>query len=136
MPVAIALNTLGLLLPALFPSWRFFKEVGPGPLVEYRLLKPAETPWKEVMPRPAKLGLGSMLTRLFWNADWNAYLYLISCSERHLAEPTLHSLDELNASIAAWLGSDVEGALQFRILLRTRAVQRPSEPYMSACRSP
>lgn len=75
-------NPVPLLLPVLFPSWRFFKEVGPSPRVEVSL---GGGPWQEATGRPDTLGLGQMFRRLFYNADWNERLFLVSLSERLLS---------------------------------------------------
>ncbi len=82
---------LQLLLPALIPSWRFFDRVGPAPAVEFALGRVADEPaseWHEVHPRPTRVSVGLMLTRVFWNPRWNEFLYLTSCAERLLDEPS------------------------------------------------
>jgi hypothetical protein len=61
-----------------------------------------------------------MLGRLIWNARWNEALFVTSCAERLLAEPTTHSQDEIFRRIAADLANaqDVGGPwLSFRIVL-------------------
>lgn len=86
-----AVAALRWLLPVLIPSWRFFDRVGPAPSVEFALGPAQEGPWERwepVHPRPRRLPLIAMFRRLFWNPAWNEALYLVSCAERLLEEPT------------------------------------------------
>jgi len=120
------LRTLHLLLPALIPSWRFFDVIAPSPRIEFRLLHDAETPaddWREFRPRPARLSFVHMLTRLIWNPAWNESLFLVSCAERLLDEPTEHSRLEIQRRIAvdvAHATPDAPPFLQFRLILIAR----------------
>ncbi len=104
-----------LYLPVLFPSWRFFQEVGPSPRVEYRV---DGGDWREATGRPGRMGPGAMLRRLFWNPDWNETLFLVSCAERLVEEPTQHSMDEIHARIARRIGG--AGVLEFRLVFHVR----------------
>jgi hypothetical protein len=76
------------LLPALFPSWRFFDSVGPSPRVDYALTAAGrdigEADWREFRPRPARVTPARMLLRLFWNPIGNETLYVVRCAERLL----------------------------------------------------
>ncbi|MBU1374370.1 MAG: hypothetical protein KKE02_21860 [Alphaproteobacteria bacterium] len=118
------LRAVSLLLPALIPSWRFFDAIGPSPRVEYALLPAADAaprPWREFRPRPAHLSLAAMLGRLVWNPRWNETLFLVSCAERLMDQPTAHSEDEIFRRIDA----DVGGAasqpwLCFRLVFLSR----------------
>ena len=126
------LFTLKLLLPALLPWWRFFDFIAPSPRIQYAFLVAGdETPekWCEFRPRPLRLSFLQMLGRLFWNQGWNESLFLVSCAERLLENPTSHSEDEILKRIISDLaknnvGPDLKSAshLQFRLLL----VQRKS----------
>ncbi len=112
------LPSLKLLLPALIPSWNFFDEIAASPRIEYALLRaPGDScEWREFRPRPPHVSFPAMLARLFWNARGNETLFVVSCAERLLAEPTAHSQDEIFRRIAA----DVPGKdawLRFRIFL-------------------
>jgi hypothetical protein len=92
------LQTLKLLLPALIPSWRFFDWIAPSPRIEFARLKtPHDTPaqWREFRPRPPRFSWRRMLTGLLWNPRWNEYLFLVSCAERLMANPTQHSDREI-----------------------------------------
>jgi hypothetical protein len=76
---------LKLILPVLFPSWRFFSAIGASPRLQIALLKTAdEQPnlWREFRPRPARISLAQGLLRLLHNPQWNESLYLNSCAER------------------------------------------------------
>ncbi|MCG8491728.1 MAG: hypothetical protein MI743_08960 [Sneathiellales bacterium] len=84
-----------LLLPAVVPSWRFFDEIAPSPRVEYLLLGHEQEEWLEFRPRPEKISIFKMLRRMVWNPTWNESLFLVSCAERLMAEPTDHSANEI-----------------------------------------
>lgn len=115
------LHSLKLLLPALIPSWNFFDVIADSPRVEYTLLAApdaADGPWREFRPRPARVPLSVMIGRLFWNAQWNETLFVISCAERLMEAPTEHSQNEIFRRIAADLAEPPEAPwLRFRIAL-------------------
>ena len=118
------LGLLRLLLPALLPSWRFFKSVQPSPRIEWRAL--GDQNWQEFRPRPASLPVSQYVTRLFWNPDWNEMLFLVTLSERMIAEPSQHCLNEIRSRLAARAGLNADG-LEFRLIFvhRTaRGIQR------------
>lgn len=122
------LNLLKLLLPALVPSWNFFDVIAPSPRVEYALLSTADAApedWGEFRPRPARLSLPAMLWRLFWNPRWNETLFLVSCAERLIDQPTAHGETEIFRRIAADLLRRPDGAslppwLRFRLVFLDR----------------
>lgn len=122
------LQTLKLLLPALIPSWRFFDTIAPSPRIEFTLLKSARDDtgqWREFRPRPARLTVGAMLKRMFWNPRWNESLFLVSCAERLMQNPTEHSRQEIFNRITAELARnsiDVAAMpyLQFRLVFWSR----------------
>lgn len=122
------LKAFSLLLPALIPSWNFFDVIAPSPRIEYALL-PARTArpvaWHEFRPRPQTLSLGAMVRRLLWNPQWNEALFLVSCAERLINQPTAHSQDEIFRRIAADLSaagplSGTEPWLCFRLVFLSR----------------
>lgn len=116
-------HPLKLLLPALMPSWNFFDVIANSPRVEYARTAAADDAsgvWLEFRPRPQRVAAVEMLRRLVWNPRWNEALFVVSCAERLLAEPTPHSQDEIFRRIAADLDDlQTEGAswLRFRIVL-------------------
>lgn len=114
-------ETLRLLLPALFPSWRFFKEVGARPTLELRGPGGA---WKAVMERPARLGFWRTLGRMFWNGHWNEYLYLMSLTERldETGDPEIE--DALSRRLRHCFGPELTAGWQFRIVFVGRAAER------------
>jgi len=120
------LQTLKLLLPALIPSWRFFDIIAPSPRIEFALLRSeGETPanWQEFRPRPAFLSFGQMLRRMLWNPRWNESLFLVSCAERLVANPTNHSMVEIRNRIEAELVATKIAAtpfLQYRLVFISR----------------
>lgn len=112
-------RTIDLLLPVLFPSWRFFKQVGPSPRVEYRVLSDArESEWRESHPIPEHIGFGRMARRMVWNPSRNTQLYMVSLSERLVSGLVEHSESELNQLIAEKIAEDA-GDLQFRLMFMT-----------------
>lgn len=123
--------TFALLLPALIPSWAFFRAVDPSPRVEWRVLPTLSAQdhvWHEARPRPAQISLALMLRRLFWNPRWNDGLYLVSLAERLSEMPTAHSLAEIHrllaADILARAGPLTDGYLQFRLVFTHREGDR------------
>lgn len=77
-----------LILPILFPSWRFFSSIGPSPRVEVGFVTDANaspTDWLSIFPQPEKLSFASSLVRLLHNPQWNERLYINTCAE-HLFE--------------------------------------------------
>lgn len=121
------LRLLGLYLPVLFPSWRFFKEVLPGPKVEVRI----DGMWTEAMPRPAHVGPWTMLTRLFWNPRWNEALFVMSCAERMVVEPGDHAAREIRDRASRHVGAP--GPLVFRLVISEQVggVKVTAVPYQS-----
>ena len=104
------LKLLKLLLPALFPSWRFFDVIGPSPRVEFCLLDTPEDDaavWRECRPRPARLGLQDRLKGFFWNARWNETLYLTNCAERFIQGQEEHANREIRRRLRSDLLHDV-----------------------------
>lgn len=102
-----------LLLPALIPSWSFFRAVAPSPRIEFRWLQPDLGPepinvgvWQEFRPRPHHLPLMAHLKGLFWNPHWNQTLFLVSCSERLIINPNQHALDQIKQRIEQDLLND------------------------------
>ena len=82
------LHALKLLMPALFPSWRFFDVIAPSPRIEVAMVdtpalgEPDEDAWRTCRPTPARLGPMDRIVSLFWNPQWNETLYLATCAER------------------------------------------------------
>jgi hypothetical protein len=76
---------LKLILPVIFPSWRFFSSIGPSPRIHYAFLQnendePQE--WREFRPHPLKVSFWEGICRLFHNPHWNETLYINTCAER------------------------------------------------------
>ncbi|NOX28407.1 MAG: hypothetical protein GXP21_09550 [Gammaproteobacteria bacterium] len=120
------LNTLKLLLPALLPSWRFFDFIAPSPRIQFALLRSEdEVPndWVLFRPRPAYLSFTQMLGRMVWNPVWNESLFMVSCAERIIEQPTQHSEDEILKRIRFELAADMLGDMKY-IQFRLVTVQR------------
>ena len=117
------IKLLLLLLPALMPSWAFFKAVEASPRVEWRPLPAGSegtSNWQPLMRRPEKLSLGALIGRLVWNPHWNESLFINSLSERFTLAPTAENLALLQARIAMRLHKldmlSTAEAFQFRLV--------------------
>ena len=122
------LNSLKLLLPALIPSWRFFEVIAASPRIEIAKLQTAQAKpgnWKEVRSQPQRVSFQSMLRRLFWNPYRNESLFLVSCAERILENPTEHSQQEIFKRVVAdlecgYVKAPLPPYLQFRLVFISR----------------
>jgi hypothetical protein len=124
------LHTLKLLIPALIPSWNFFDIITPSPRVQYALLgtdNETAQAWHDYRPRPAHVSFLKMLGHMFWNAKWNESMFVVSCAERIMEQPTQHSEDEILRRIIADLADNSSTSrllpathVQFRIVVVER----------------
>jgi hypothetical protein len=114
-------KSLALVLPALIPSWRFFDAVSASPRLDYVLLR-AQTDdsldWQPFRPRPDRLTFPAMLRRMFWNSERNESLFLVSCSERLVQNPTAHSQSEILRRIARHLAPQAKATPFLQVRLR------------------
>ena len=116
-------------MPALIPSWRFFDIIAPSPRIEYALLENASdqaNTWKEFRPRPQKLPSWSFIYRLFFNAHWNESLFLMSCAERLIQNPSAHSENEIFTRLMDTpdIQAQSQTHIQFRLIFLSK---EPSE---------
>ncbi len=115
------LRALPLLLPALIPSWDFFKTVAPSPRIEFWVMEEGPL-WRELQPRPVHVPWWQMLHRMVWNPAWNEQLFMVSCAERLVCEPTNHSIHQIQSRIAAEVErSDGSCTVQFRLVFVSEA---------------
>lgn len=134
------LSTFKLLLPAVIPSWRFFESIAPSPRIEYAEFDSAQKQlddWQVFRPRPKTLSIAAMLKRMVWNPEWNEDLFLMSCAERLIQNPTQHSEDEILRRIGAVLEPASGCTIQFRLAFINREgetlekhILYTSRPYM------
>jgi hypothetical protein len=125
-------NLLNLILPALFPSWRFFDVIGPSPRIELCLLENSEDDddrWQEYRPKRARIGVPDRLKAFFWNAPWNETLYLATCAERLIQGQSDHSAREIRRRIRADVLRDTGGDaaspfFRFRLVFVSRYEDR------------
>jgi len=117
---------LRLLLPALIPSWRFFDYIAPSPRIEFALVARPDDPvadWQEFRPHPAHVSSVSMLRSLLWHPRWNESLYMVSCAEKIIDEPSAMRENELVRRIAnAIQRGEVTNSLTQPAFLRMRIV--------------
>ena len=105
-----------LILPALIPSWRFFKVIEPSPRLQWATLDAVgevQGPWREARVRPRSVSCFQMVVRLFWNPVWNETLYLMSCAERVVQSPTEHCIKEIRHRITPEVAAAQTGAASF-----------------------
>ena len=126
------LKSLSLILPAIIPSWRFFKTIEPSPRVQWMIRKrdDCDADWREFRPRPKQTTFLQMLAYLFWNPERNDDLFVASCAERIHQEPTDHSIMAIERRILLNLKQDervrVGRVMQFRLVFvhrRGRSLQ-------------
>ena len=116
---------ISLLLPALIPSWRFFKTVEPSPRLQWAVLDdPAQAArvWRDYRPRPQRVTPWQMLGRLFWNPGRNDYLFMITLAERLTIAPTDRAREEVFCRIAAELPF-TDAHMQFRLVHVSRQAE-------------
>jgi len=78
-------NMLKLLLPILFPSWRFFSSIGPSPRIQISFLQDENAQshnWQAFRPLPARVSFWSGLGRLLLSPERNETLFINTCAER------------------------------------------------------
>ncbi|MBM4260135.1 MAG: hypothetical protein FJ145_01715 [Deltaproteobacteria bacterium] len=129
-----------LLLPALLPSWRFFDTIAPSPRIQFALLDHHDEPepsWHSFRPHPDRLSLGAMIRRLFHNPRWNESLYMVTCAERLLEQPSRFREEEILRRITTAIESGEIGwapaqarFVRFRILILKRQTGRVTERVM------
>ncbi len=124
------MQLLKLLIPALIPSWNFFDVIAPSPRVQFALLSSgSEEPriWYDFRPHPAHLSLWQMTARMFWNAKWNETMFVNSCAERLILNPTKHSEDEILNRIEGDLfkpSSSIDLSVSTHLQFRLCAIER------------
>ncbi len=107
-----------LVLPALFPSWRFFDEITASPRIE---IKPPGGPWHRFRPRPKGFSFRSLFLNIFFNHEWNEKLLLTSCAERLLDTENPHFQQEILNRV--WRDHPDLTQIEMRIVL----IQRPQK---------
>lgn len=108
------MDLLRLFLPVLFPSWRFFAEIGASPRIRFRV---GQGTWADAMARPAALSGVQRVRRLVWNPDWNEALFLSSLAERILVAPEPWLMAEIQARLVR--RHDLADQPEIRLLLVT-----------------
>ena len=99
-----------LLGPVLIPSWRFFDVVGPSPRIEYGFQLAADVApacWHRLEFAPPAVSLTQMLLRLFFNAQRNDMLFLVSCCDQVISDSSLgfFSVDSRSKALGDMLPS-------------------------------
>jgi hypothetical protein len=117
-----------LLLPVLFPAWRFFDAIGPAPSVEYALVDGEDlsgAEWREFRPRPTRRSLAEIARALVFDPVGNERLFVLACAER-LADgergpPEREIRARIARSVLAEAGAVGGARLAFRVVLTARA---------------
>lgn len=92
------IQSLKLLLPAIFPAWNFFDIISPSPRIEYSLLTSTDkeaSNWVRFRPRENNFTFSNLMKTPFYNSKWNESLFLVSCAERIIDNYTPHSENEI-----------------------------------------
>lgn len=121
-----------LLLPILFPSWRFFSNIGASPRVEFGFAAEMDqqpTEWMPFRPLPAKVGFWCGLGRLLHNPQWNERLYVNTCAEHLFDSPSVFYEQEIGRRLLAAIavGEYVAPQDAHFMIYRIRAVFRDEE---------
>ena len=115
---------LKLILPVIFPSWRFFSSIGPSPRIQFAFLEKETdeaSAWQEFRSKPERVSFLQGLHRLLHNTQWNETLYISTCAERLFEEYSAMREQEIMQRILAAVGRGEITAkpndmfLQFRI---------------------
>ncbi|MDA0772851.1 MAG: hypothetical protein O3C63_07905 [Cyanobacteria bacterium] len=124
----MVLTTLKLLIPVFIPSWQFFNKIAPSPRIEFSLMATVEEQscqWQEFCLRPKQLSITSILKSIFYNPRWNESLFITTCAERLITNPT----EQASQEIIQRIKSDLEQRqvdlsktpyLQFRLVFVSR----------------
>lgn len=116
------LQSFKLAIPAIIPSWRFFDTIAPSPRIECTTFDHdgSSSGWQEYRPRPEHVSFPTMMKRMLWNPWWNDTLFLVSCSERLMQNPTDHSYNEILKRIQSDLLDSSAAEVQFRLVFIAR----------------
>lgn len=106
------LRLVALYVPVLFPSWRFFQEVGAGVRLE---VSQADDDWVALAPLAKQILPLRALFSLFHNRQWNEWLFAITCAERFLVDRSQQAENELKAQLLRAL--EPSQAKSYRIVL-------------------
>ena len=117
-----------LLLPIIFPSWRFFSSIGPSPRIEvgFGVDKNSELrEWLSFRPLPKRINFTLGIQQLFHNPLWNERLYINTCAE-HLFDgySEFRERDIGQRLVSAALNKEIvfDGEFQY-LVFRIRALE-------------
>jgi hypothetical protein len=88
---------LRLILPILFPSWRFFNSIGASPRL---MLQFDDNDWIEFCPKPVSINYWQRLWRVFYNPIGNKSLFVHSCAVRLFDEQDPLAIANINLALA------------------------------------
>jgi len=120
-------NVFKLLLPAIIPSWNFFDIIAPSPRIYFSLLNSKNelvSDWSEFRPRLEHVSFKQMLLRICWNPVWNESLFIMSCTERIMANPTEYSELEILGRIKRDLLNNPTVNSDLRLQFRLDVIER------------
>lgn len=118
---------LKLLLPVLFPSWRFFSSIGPSPRIEvgFSIEKNTEPQeWLPFHPLIEKINFNLCLRQLFHNPSRNEYLYINTCAEHLFEAYSEFREQEIGVRLVAAVSNNaivLDGKFQY-LVFRIRAL--------------
>lgn len=126
-----------LLLPVVFPSWRFFSGIGPSPRIQYGFIEEGfEAPhaWHSFRAIPPQLTWRQAITRLFYNPVWNETLFMHSCAEHVFEQASSFHAQEIMRRLleAVERGELSVPAYPVRFMYRLLAVVRDHDQLVSS----
>lgn len=116
-----------LLLPILFPSWRFFSSIGPSPRLDVGFVEDesaSPVAWVPFRPIPRRLTFAQQVSRVFHNPQWNELLFINTCAERLIEGGDEFCVEEIARRLLASIARKeiaTPGAAQFMVF-RIRAI--------------
>jgi hypothetical protein len=117
------MSLIRLLLPVLFPSWRFFSSIGPAPALQWCWVVPEAAPqWLAFRPKTQARSLWQSLAELLHNPWGNETLYLNACAEKLLENQDPERIHQIYLGLARALergeiaGVPGASAIAFRVL--------------------
>lgn len=117
-----------LLLPIIFPSWRFFSSIDPSPRIEVGFVADKKSQPQDWLPfrlLPKKINVALGLRQLFHNPLWNERLYINTCAEHLFEEYSAFREREIGLRlVAAVLNGEISVNGEFQYLVfRIRALE-------------
>lgn len=109
-----------LLLPILFPSWRFFSSIGPSPRIEVGFIEDknsAPKKWLPFRPLPKRINFALGIQQLFHNPSWNERLYINTCAEHLFEDYSEFREREIGRRLVSTLSKEMAAVLNKKMVV-------------------